>query len=116
MALGTTNLTMTDIGNYLNTNGGSVNVNNMGEFFTSAAKINKWSAHKPIRYAADFIAGADDKLTIPNTSSTQEWWKFDSCGLSLPRNTTCPLSFSPTPRGKPSRPTASGRRRRWRAR
>lgn len=41
----------TDIGQVLNAAGGSVNINQPLTYFTTAAKINKWSKKKPVSFA-----------------------------------------------------------------
>lgn len=82
--LPTENLTFDDIRDTLNSGGGSVD-DTVDSAFKTTSGINKWSAHKPIKLAVDFIEGADTKLAT-GTGSTSEWWKFNSCGLTLPTN------------------------------
>lgn len=82
--LPTENLTFNDIRDTLNSGGGSVD-DTVDSAFKTTSGINKWSAHKPIKLAVDFIEGADTKLAT-GTGSTLEWWKFNSCGLTLPTN------------------------------
>ena len=79
-----TNLTYTDIRDTLNAGGGVV-TNEVATAFKSTAKINKWSAHKPIVRPVNFIEGADTKLPT-GTGTTSEWWKYNACGLELPMN------------------------------
>lgn len=50
-----------DIGSVLNTAGGSVNINQPHTFFTSAAKLNKWSLNKPFVHATNFFASATER-------------------------------------------------------
>lgn len=48
-----TNVSMADIRDTLNANGGNV-TNVLGTFFKDAAKINKWAKYKPVSYKGDF--------------------------------------------------------------
>ena len=50
-----TNVSMADIRDTLNANGGNVD-NTLGSFFKDAAKINKWAKYKPVSYKGDFPA------------------------------------------------------------
>lgn len=50
-----------DIGSVLNAAGGSVNINQPHTFFTSAAKLNKWSLNKPFVHATNFFANATER-------------------------------------------------------
>lgn len=49
--IGTSNVDVSTIGNTLNSAGGSVTVNSPITYFTTAAKINKWSKKKPVSFA-----------------------------------------------------------------
>lgn len=48
--IGTSNVAVSTIGNTLNSAGGSVTVNSPITYFTTNAKINKWSKKKPVSY------------------------------------------------------------------
>lgn len=43
-----------EVGNVLNSAGGSINANKALEYFTEDANINHWAKYKPVRYPADF--------------------------------------------------------------
>lgn len=79
--LPTTNLKYDDIRDTLNAGGGSVN-NNVASAFKSAANINKWSKHKPVKLAVNFCQDFDS--SAPNYDA--DWWKakYSTCGLSIP--------------------------------
>lgn len=72
----------TNIGQVLNSAGGSVNQNQPLTFFQSAAKINPWSKRKPVPLTADFCQ--DISTSEPNYKAN--WWKGNNgnCGLSIP--------------------------------
>lgn len=56
----------TEIGEVLNSAGGSVDVNNPVSYFNSES-INKWAKYKPIAYAQDYFTSKSDYLTIAKT-------------------------------------------------
>ena len=68
----------TEIGQVLNSAGGSVDVNQPLTYFTESAKINKWCKNKPMRINKDFDITEDDKrnanygLSIPTAKSSAE--------------------------------------------
>ena len=73
--VGTSNVNVQEIGSILNAAGGSVNINQPLTFFTTAAKINKWSFYKPVSYAKDFdmteldFKNADDGFVFTDYAS-----------------------------------------------
>lgn len=75
-----TNISVADIRDTLNANGGSVS-NDTTTFFTTAAKINPWSKHKPVPWKVDFCQDFDS--SDANTYKPN-WWKEPSgqCGLT----------------------------------
>lgn len=77
-----TDVNVQDIGQVLNSAGGSVNVNQPLTYFTASAKINKWAKYKPVVFSQDF----------PDRSS--EWWKADDgwCGFN-PVTTTSHINL-----------------------
>ena len=82
--IGTSNISVQNIGTVLNEAGGSVNINQPLTFFTTSAKINKWSKHKPIPLAVKFCQ--DYNSAEPDYDA--DWWKENHCGLKLPFNNT----------------------------
>lgn len=77
-----TNISVVDIRDTLAAHGGNVS-NDTLTFFTTAAKINPWSKHKPVPYNKDFCQDFD--ANAPNYDPG--WWKnfsgsYGSCGLS----------------------------------
>ena len=73
--IGTSNVSVQDIGTVLNEAGGSVNVNQPLTFFTSDAKINKWALYKPFIYPQDFFETTADYLVAA---------KKKNFGLTIP--------------------------------
>ena len=51
--IGTSNVDVSTIGNTLNSAGGSVTVNSPITYFTTNAKINRWSKKKPVSYSQE---------------------------------------------------------------
>ena len=85
MALGTTNITTTLVGNTLGIASKDVGT------LCSSSLINKWSKNKPVVYPAIATAGITNR------------WKAvgGNCGLSIPeyaenRKAGCPLHWGPT--------------------
>lgn len=75
-----TNISVDDIRDTLNANGGSVS--QPSTFFTTAAKINPWSKKKPSNFTEDFCQDFDK-----NRSDYREgWWKGTDgmCGFTIP--------------------------------
>ena len=52
-----------EVGNVLNAAGGSINVNKALEYFTTAAKINKWSKEKPMSYSKNEPLTYNEKMS-----------------------------------------------------
>lgn len=81
----------TDIGQVLNSAGGSVDVNQPLTYFTESAKINKWCKNKPMRINKDFDITEDDKrnanygLSIPTAKGSAEATKSDNYDYLMPR-------------------------------
>ena len=76
----TSNVRTEDIRDTLNANGGSVS-NDATTFFTTAAKINPWSKHKPVPILSkNFVQDFDSS----RSDYDADWWKGDDgkCGLS----------------------------------
>lgn len=75
------NITPEDIRDFLNSYGGSVS-SDPESFFTTAAKINMLSKHKPVAYSKDFCQDFD--ASKPDYDPT--WWKGNDgmCGLNIP--------------------------------
>lgn len=63
--IGTSNINVQSIGTVLNEAGGSVNINQPLTFFTTAAKINKWSKYKPVDANNEFVE-LNDTIGIVN--------------------------------------------------
>lgn len=76
-----TNVNVQDIGQVLNSAGGSVNVNQPLTFFTASAKINIFSKKKPVVRKVNFCQDFDS--TRPDYLF--EWWKGTSgdCGIKF---------------------------------
>lgn len=72
----------TEIGQVLNSAGGSVNINQSLTYFTASAKINKWSKKKPVVYPSDF----------PNLDS--DWWRASDgwCGFEPMAENSDPIT------------------------
>lgn len=77
--LPTSSLKIEDIRDTLAANGGSVS-NDTTTFFTTAAKINPWSKHKPVALSSDFCQDFDSS----RADYDDDWWKGNDgkCGLS----------------------------------
>ena len=75
-----TNISVVDIKDTLNANGGSVS-NDTTTFFTTSAKINPWSKHKPVPLSSTFCQDFDSSRTY---DYDDDWWKGNDgkCGLS----------------------------------
>ena len=75
--IGTSNISVQNIGTVLNEAGGSVNINQPLTFFTSAAKINKWSKYKPVDASNEFVE-LNDTISIlnpiANSHQTVPWY------------------------------------------
>lgn len=76
--LPTSSLKIEDIRDTLAANGGSVS-NDTTTFFTTAAKINPWSKHKPVALSSDFCQDFDSS----RADYDDDWWKGNDgkCGL-----------------------------------
>lgn len=80
------NVLVADIGNTLNANGGSVNINQPSTFFTTDAKINPWSKKKPVYreelFCQDYNSSKPDYVA--------NWWqgKDGKCGFTIPQYTS----------------------------
>ena len=74
-----TNISVVDIKDTLNANGGSVS-NDTTTFFTAAAKVNPWSKHKPVPLSSTFCQDFDSS----RADYDDDWWKGNDgkCGLS----------------------------------
>lgn len=72
--IGNSNVLVQEIGQVLNSAGGSVDVNKPLTYFTESAKINIFSKHKPVILPVDFHS----------EWTTSEWWKGlnGDCGLT----------------------------------
>ena len=79
--IGTSNVSVQNIGNVLNEAGGSVNINQPLTFFTSDAKINKWAKYKPVPLKANFAQDFDS--SAPDYDA--DWWRGDvgNCALKV---------------------------------
>lgn len=75
----TTNVTMETVRDTLANYGGTVS-NSLSSFFTSAAKINIWSKHKPVVLAKDFC----QDISSGKSNYDASWWQGANgmCGLN----------------------------------
>ena len=78
--VGTSNVNVQEIGSILNAAGGNVNINQPLTFFTTAAKINWRSKHKPIILNKTFCQDFDSSRSDYDAT----WWLGQSkmCGLT----------------------------------
>lgn len=78
----TSGVTMATVRDTLASYGGTVS-NNLSSFFTTSAKINMWSKHKPVILAKDFCQDISAGMSDYNAT----WWQGSNgmCGLTPKR-------------------------------
>lgn len=78
----TSGVTMATVRDTLASYGGTVS-NNLSSFFTTSAKINMWSKHKPVILAKDFCQDISTGMSHYDAS----WWQGSNglCGLTPKR-------------------------------